>query len=160
MYIYEGTFENGAIRGYGTLTDPQKKKEVRHWAGLDPTRSFSDAIEQLRREKNQDYKAALKSDDDTFAVVRALRLQEYVADLKFQIASDRAEEKQQALLERRRNFLKAREKIKELREAQQAILDTPQIDDFQLKRAERNIYEEEVEEGAEKSDKLQEEEPG
>lgn len=162
MYTFEGAFENGAIRGYGALTDPQKKKEVRHWAGLDPTRSFNDAIEQLRREKNQDFKVALKYDDDTFAVVRALRLQEYVADLKFQIATDRAEEKQQALLERRRNFLKARERIKEIREAQQeAMMDMPQIDDFQLNRTERDrCEEEEAEEDPEKGYETQDKEYG
>lgn len=74
-YSFEGLFEEGNIRGFGTLHEPDGGKEVRFWGGLPATRPFTGAIEQLHREKIEEFKFRLQQDDERFAYVRALRLQ-------------------------------------------------------------------------------------
>jgi hypothetical protein len=111
-YTFEGYFEEGTIRGFGALYGPDGSKEVRFWGGLPPTRPFTGAIDQLYREKVEDFKFRMQQDDERFAYIRALRLQDFLSALRKQIAQDRFDKKREKMLDRRRKAKKLMEEMR------------------------------------------------
>jgi len=112
---YRGWWENGFIRGTGTLYTREWEEDVRPWPMLNGGLSIRAAYELKRREE-RDHHAFKVSQQARFkGKLNAMQLQEYVEEVRDDISNMRRAANLQEVTEKRRLMKEKRQREKEAR---------------------------------------------
>lgn len=114
-FTFSGTFHRGFVNGPGSLLCPDGSRDTRNWVALGGM-TLKQIVEYSNREKAEKAAIATAQRDGAFGLRLAIRLQDYVADVKADIAEKREASKADAEVVRRALVQDRKDKAKRARE--------------------------------------------
>lgn len=108
---YVGSWIKGQIAGSGTFYTPDGERLVRFW----PPRTFQETLYSVREEKKEEEEANRERMEALMRPIRERMLEEYVADVRWNIEEQERLAEEAEAEEMRRMLIEKREKMKQAR---------------------------------------------